>query len=718
MTTPRRIPPRRPQPYRPPQAPKEGGSTDGYASLLLIPLVAVVGFLAWDEYGDRVAAAKAEGKEYSLVNDILGREQAPAAPVAVAPETPVPPPVEPAKPAVVAEAKPRDNGPTYTEPSEDDTAYSFVGPALTDRVTREKLLADTAARVGDGRWEVHASRLERGLVPALKATSRSNGAKRYDRLWQSPYFTLGAMQAAFIRRAGPDNLRALTRDNEPAADFLRELTARPEALEAWLATVKPEDDVTAGLRTWAKVWADDKPDIRWKYLNLQVAMAVVYDRPMQWRRLVREAHPIDPLRRYRWYRDHDLAHRLETRLTQLSPEELVWVVAADVSEEEMDWALRELRRLRQEGWGSAYGMIRYRMDFVTGGKPQGPDYTDGSLADILKCGGICMHQGHFATSTARAAGIPAAYVTGEGNRGGHAWFAYLSDRGEWNMDTGRYGDGYSCGMTGDPQTGKAVPEFMVELLGDKQRRSGAAAAARRLLLISGFYEQRAEDELRRETLAQAVETADRFLPAWQAYADALEDPAAKTSLATWKTVVKGIRSAFDKWPDLRLLADELEARHVAPTWTDNEAITALRGQYYRLAKEHPDRMDLILKAVHRQAAHWKSKGPQHADRVRNLYRDVMRDHAEHLPTFKAALEGYYLSVKGDKERETFFLNDLERTYKRKLEGDGDVFRMKTVSSLLGIMKEYYERAGQGERFRRLEREQEDIARKLDKLKKQ
>ncbi len=718
MTTPHRVPPRRPQPYRAPQPRREGGSVDGYLSLLLIPLVGVVGFLAWDEYNVRVADAQAQGKSYSLVNDILGREESTPPPTAV---TGTPEPVQPtivAERPAVAVVVPPVQDPNFIETSEDDSAYSFIGPALTDRATREKLLRDTSSRIADGRWEVHASRLERGLVPALKATSRSNGAKRYDRLWESSYFSLGANQAAFIRRAGPDNLRALVLDNEPAADFLRELTARPEALEAWLSTVKPGDDVTAGLRTWAKLWADDKPELRWQYLNLQVAMAVVYDRPMQWRRLVREANPIDPLTRYRWYREHDIARRLETRLTQLSPEELVWVVAADVSEEEMDWTLKELRRLKQESWGVTYGMIKYRMDFVTGGKSEGPDYTDGSLADILKCGGICMHQGHFAASTARAVGIPAAYVTGEGNRGGHAWVAYLSDRGEWNMDTGRYADGYSCGMTSDPQTGKAVPEFMVELLGDKQRRTGATTQASRLLRISNFYEQRAEDELRLETLSLAVEVADRFLPAWETYAAALESADKKTTVATWKGVVKGIRSAFDKWPDLRLLADELEARHIAPTWSDNEAITALRGQYYRLSKEHPDRMDLILKAIQRQASHWMSKGPAHRDRVRNLYRDVMRDHAEHLPTFKAALEGYYQAVKGNVEQETFFLNDIERTFRRKLDGEGDIFRMKTVGSLLGMMETYFEKCGQAERARRLQREMEDIERKLERLKKQ
>lgn len=712
MSSPKRIPPRRPQAYRPPLPPRRDPEGDGPPFWLLLPLVAVAGYLAWWAYDERVQSYRQQGLAYSLIDEILDRPQAPLAPVAEAPAAPAP--ETPAPPTEVA-AKP-DAGPVIdpsVENAEDDSPYPFIGGPLRDPRQLEKLVTDTAKRVGDGRWEVHASRLERGLVPAFKATARSNGAKRYDRLWESRYFALGVTQAAFIARATPDALRAVARE-EADADFLRELMARPDALEAWLTTVKPGDDVAAGLRTWASLWRDDKPKDRWTYLNLQVAMAVVYDRPMSWRRLVREAHPIDPLRRYRWYRDHDMAHRLETRLTQLRPEELVWVVAADVSEEEMDWALKELRRLRQEGWGATYGSIRYRMDFVTGGKPEGPSYTDGSLADILKCGGICMHQAHYAASTARAVGIPAAYVTGEGNRGGHAWFAYLSGRDTWNMDTGRYGDGYSCGMTSDPQTGQAVPEFEVELLGDRQRRSGAAQLARRLVMIAGVYERRAEEDLQLETLAQATEAADRLLDVWKAYVAALE-ARKDTTLATWKAVVRGIRSAFDKWPDLRALADDLELRHIAPTWDANEAITALRGQYHRLVREHPDRMDLVLRSIERQAAHWRAKGGEW-ERIRNLYREVMREHADHLPTFKAALEGYYQAVKGNKEAETFFLNDLERTYNRKLEGGGDVFRMKTVGSLLGLMKGYYERCGQLDRFRRLERDQEAIARKLEKLK--
>ena len=507
---------------------------------------------------------------------------------------------------------------------------------------------------------------------------------------------------------------------EDDAGFLRELMADPVALETWLRTVKPEDDVAAGLRTWSTLWRDDPKELKGKYLNLQVAMAVVYDRPMSWHRLVREAHPIDPLRRYRWYRDHDAKHHLETELTKLQPYELVWVVAADVSEEEMDWTLKELRKLKQSTWGQAYGMIRYRMDFVTGGKPQGPDYIDGSLADILRCGGICMHQAHFAASTAKAAGIPAAYVTGEGNRGGHAWFAFLEDerRGTWNMSTGRYADGYSCGMTNDPQTGKATKEFEVKLLGDKQRRSGAYTLCRRLMVIAGIYAERGEDDLQLETLRLATEAADRTLAAWDAYAACLESRGDKVKLDTWKNVVRDIRSAFDEWPDMRDLADDIEARHIAPTWSENDAISAFRSKYHRLVKEFPDRMDLILRAIQREAAYWERDKARNFERIRNLYRETMREHANHLPTFKAALEGYYQAVKGNKEQETFFLNDIERTFYRELGTEGDVFRMKTVEGLLGTIKDYFAKCGQEERARNLERDMERIQKKLDKLKKQ
>ena len=81
-------------------------------------------------------------------------------------------------------------------------------------------------------------------------------------------------------------------------------------------------------------------------------------------------------------------------------------------------------------------------------------------------------------------GVGNPAVGGDGNRGGHAWFAYLMPSHQWNMGngfhpfneprnlpgTGRYADGYANGHTRDPQTGRAIGEFEVQLTGDPKRR--------------------------------------------------------------------------------------------------------------------------------------------------------------------------------------------------------------------------------------------------------
>ena len=73
--------------------------------------------------------------------------------------------------------------------------------------------------------------------------------------------------------------------------------------------------------------------------------------------------------------------------------------------------------------GGAYSMIRYRMDRAALGKDP---YTNYTFQEILDEGGICMDQAYFAVNTAKCNGIPSAYVTGDGNRGPHAWVNLLT----------------------------------------------------------------------------------------------------------------------------------------------------------------------------------------------------------------------------------------------------------------------------------------------------
>ena len=96
------------------------------------------------------------------------------------------------------------------------------------------LLADTKARIYDGKWESHYDRLRYGLYPALTATAATDGARRYDELWENEYFALGMTQAEFVRQVTPVTLRKFMAD-EQVQPFLVELLADPEGyVFSWL----------------------------------------------------------------------------------------------------------------------------------------------------------------------------------------------------------------------------------------------------------------------------------------------------------------------------------------------------------------------------------------------------------------------------------------------------------------------------------------------------
>lgn len=392
----------------------------------------------------------------------------------------------------------------------------------------------------------------------------------------------------------------------------------------------------------------------------------------------------------------------------------------------MNWALANPKLRSLSEWSPSYGLIRYRMDYVTQEKTKLAKPTEGTLKEIFELGGICMHQAHFAANTARAYGIPAAYVTGDGNRGGHAWFAYQRKDKEWNMNTGRYNDGYACGETTDPQTGRRIGEFEVQILGDPQRRAERFVKSQRLQLAAQIFGDGGDLEAQHECLRLAVLAANRCLEAWRAYAACLEALGPKVKTDEWKLFVLEMRRAFDEWPDMRELADDMEAKHLFPTMTQDEIFLSCKRAYDRLISEKKrrgdydrTRYDLIQKAVERESSVLMADRAKNAEKLANMHRRALEDNADHLPTFRALLEGYYQAVKGDSRMEAAFLSEMERVYRRKLGGTAgaDVFRLKALAGLLDLIQGYFEKCDDVERARRLRLESEKIQKALDKMKK-
>ena len=632
--------------------------------------------------------------------------------------TPVAPPkmaevpkAEPVVAPVVVESKP----------------YVFAGAALNDPKLPLLLVADARERLKDGKWEDHLVRLQKGLLPALAATSSTDGVERHNRLWESRAFALGMTQALFIRRVGAENLRTAAQGGEQLPALLSELLGRPDLLEKFALTLKVEDDATEALRVWARLAADDTPAQLGRYDNLQIACALVFDQPLRWSRFDGgEACSADALTRYRYYKTAAEAGRLVGDVRKAPPGDLVWVVGATATEDEMSWALANPKLRSLSEWSPSYGLIRYRMDYVTQEKTKLAKPTEGTLKEIFELGGICMHQAHFAANTARAYGIPAAYVTGDGNRGGHAWFAYQRKDKEWNMNTGRYNDGYACGETTDPQTGRRIGEFEVQILGDPQRRAERFVKSQRLQLAAQIFGDGGDLEAQHECLRLAVLAANRCLEAWRAYAACLEALGPKVKTDEWKLFVLEMRRAFDEWPDMRELADDMEAKHLFPTMTQDEIFLSCKRAYDRLISEKKrrgdydrTRYDLIQKAVERESSVLMADRAKNAEKLASMHRRALEDNADHLPTFRALLEGYYQAVKGDSRMEAAFLSEMERVYRRKLGGTtgGDVFRLKALAGLLDLIQGYFEKCDDGERARRLRLESEKIQKALDKMKK-
>jgi hypothetical protein len=177
---------------------------------------------------------------------------------------------------------------------------------------------------------------------------------------------------------------------------------------------------------------------------------------------------------------------------------------------------------------------------------------------------------------------------------------------------------------------------------------------------------------------------------------------------------------------MRELADDMEAKHLFPTMTQDEIFLSCKRAYDRLIAEKKrrgeydrTRYDLVQKAVERESAVLMTDRAKNAEKLANLHRRALEDNADHLPTFRALLEGYYLAVKGDTKMESVFLSEMERVYRRKLGGmaGADVFRLKALAGLLDLIQGYFDKCDDAERARRLRLESEKIQKILDKMKK-
>ena len=202
-----------------------------------------------------------------------------------------------------------------------------------------------------------------------------------------------------------------------------------------------------------------------EYAALGVAFSLVFDQPFPdyWPHAqvdhgIVPIGDLDVVQRFNFYVQSNRDHKLDLDPTQLSEENLKFLVDSEVKLSELSYA--QQNRVSYSQFSDSYFSINYDTKRIsdTAAVYVWP-FTSYDLRDIEKNGGICIDQAYYAEMIGKGRGIPTIGFTGYGMDGAHAWFGYLSNSGKWELDCGRYEtQDFPKGFAVDPQTWQRIDD--------------------------------------------------------------------------------------------------------------------------------------------------------------------------------------------------------------------------------------------------------------------
>ena len=640
----------------------------------------------------------------------LAEESAPAqksrattpAPVASEPAPMLAPQPAAATPApmLAKETAPREE-PTRPQPAATPaaTAAAFTQPLVLDETAgkkaenlqRAQAALDTA--LSTGKWTDYRELLDRALAAELKKSTGFRTPADYDRFLGNPLFAKALVQRTTLAHLPGGALAALTADTAHH-EFAQWLFATPAAMESLLLSLKPEDDAGQALHVWAVLAAED-PEARTKYRELALACALVFDKPFtpDWNG---ERLQIPAGQRYDYYKQHNEKGDLATHIHRLPAANLVWVVCAPVPVSEMDWALKKMH-LKQKNWGSAYDMVKYDMEKAVTGKMKHP-YESYTFAEILDKGGICGDRAYFAVNTARAAGIPAVILGGDGKRGAHAWIGYESDEGEWSFN-GRM-DGYSAGHGSDAQTGKGVSEQEFIRRGDKRESSATALLkAHRFIWLAALHGALKDHTAADTALACALQASPHLPAAWDAKIDLWRAARKDAPVEQWREFVAQLKRAFADDAEQLANAKTLEETYIFPRQDAKLSLQELKHDTKKIETPRgrdagkPGDTAFLTESLRREAALLSKAGTP--DGIHTLYRRALEEHAGDVAAFKALATDYCAAFGSVPEEQRKAVRQIETQFERRVDtkGGGDFFDVTSANSVRNLLVQMYRQAG-------------------------
>jgi hypothetical protein len=659
-----------------------------------------------------------------VASPAVSQPPAPETPVAVAPPpaiadaapaaTPAPPPAEPPPAEEITAVQPTEAERMAAEP---ELLLTGMDSQRDAAIQRDRALL---LRAIDGKaWDAYRALLGKSVKAALVKQGQRPGTNRYDAIWNEPVLYQALLRWKILGCFSETAISQLVTDsyNSPMFKWLLNSSA---AMEELLLTIDLKDDGGKVLKLLIDVWSMNEKKYE-KYFPLAVACAVVFDRPMSIPNPVGKASDsadteVDPLKRYMWYVDNNERGKLAAPVHHTSARDLVWVVCAPVSTSELDWSIDKMQRHRKN-WGDAYGMIEYLMErAVEGLNP----YKEYSFAEILKEGGVCGDQAYFCVNTARAQGIPAMIIGGETDSGGHAWAGLKIKDDEWTTGVGRIG-GASKGQSGNPQTGEAISEQVIQSWNDRDLQSDLVTrSVWRHLWLADYFAASGNTADHAATVRVANKLGHSFTATWKTLYGLLEretqitgTPPKPENLDDWRSFAAAMRREFRDNPRMADIAAAAEDKFIFPYGDGEEARSALRLQRRKVEREASEQKDIIATSLKREAdLILKQGGPDALRNIANLYDRALREFGGSVTAFKMMAADYFEFFKDDKEMARKAARDVELAFNRVIEtGSKDWFHAQVESSIYQMICSYYRTAGDIARATMLEKRYELLVRR-------
>lgn len=588
------------------------------------------------------------------------------------------------------------------------TAGDFSLGGLMRVDVRKKIAGAVTNAIQDRNWTAYLAYADNGLAAAMQQSAMQSRDHRFDPILKNDLLATLLDQAAVIRRVGAGTLAALCEQPATAAFIGWLMTNRP-AMEDLLVSMSPEVDARGMLERWAGLWNGDEPAARNAYFSLALACAIDFARPVK---MVNggtssQDDTVDMASRYAYFRDLAGKHALKTDIADMPAWQLCWVVDANVPNSELDWARFHVNHSQRE-MGKAYGDVRYRMDKIKRGNEiyKNSEYT---LEQIRREGGICGDQAHYAATAAKAHGIPAMVIGGDGDLGGHAWMGYMASSKDWVFDAGRIGANYANGRTTDPQTGKPIGENALKILADPQRRSEKWLRSYQHLWLATAFQERSR-ELAAKAFEVGMNLAPRNLDLFSAYVAFLKSDATPPDIM--KDAIRDMRVAFRNYPDQMKVANELEAELALRTEGAEEAAEVVHRQTRRMESKFGDRTDILLENLDREIAMLEKAGL--TNDIERLYRKALWDHSGSVVLFRDLVKRYADFAKKEqpeafRDAVWYIGNRFRSAHPRP--SPSSYFEAMTYAGLMDMMAGLYDQIDEGDRAERT-RKDADRMRKI------